>query len=93
MLYLDVDIQMSEVGVSSVSEKGQVTIPKEIRDALQLKAGDKVVFVERDDEIVVHKAKAKRLSEVLEGHKPWKESSLEFQRRARKEWSRRSQLH
>ena len=80
---------MSEVGISSVSEKGQVTIPKEIRDALQLKAGDKVVFLERDDEIVVHKAKTLKLSEILESQKPWKESSLEFQRKARREWSRK----
>ena len=77
------------MGVSSVSEKGQVTIPKEIRESLQLKAGDKVVFVERDNEIVVHKAKTKRLSEILENQKPWNVSSLEFQRRARKEWTLR----
>ncbi|HYB04304.1 MAG TPA: AbrB/MazE/SpoVT family DNA-binding domain-containing protein [Nitrososphaerales archaeon] len=78
---------MQEVGVSSISEKGQVTIPKEIRDALQLKAGDKVVFIERANEILVRKAKTKRLSEILENQKPWKWGSLEFQRKARKEWS------
>jgi AbrB family looped-hinge helix DNA binding protein len=75
-----------EVGVSSISEKGQVTIPKEIRDALQLKTGDKVVFIARDKEIVVHTAKRKKLSETLENQKPWKSSGLEFQRRVRKEW-------
>ena len=76
-----------EVGVSSISEKGQVTIPKEIRDALQLKAGDKVVFIERGREIFIHKAKTKKLSEILESQKPWKVSSLEFQKKARQEWS------
>lgn len=76
-----------EVGISSISEKGQVTIPKEIRDILQLKAGDKVIFVERDNEIVVHKARTKKLSVILENQKPWKMSGLEFQRKVRKEWS------
>jgi AbrB family looped-hinge helix DNA binding protein len=78
-----------EIGFSSISEKGQVTIPKEIRDATQLKAGDKVIFLERDNEIVIHKARTKKLSDILENQNPWKMSSLEFQRKARKEWSRK----
>ena len=76
-----------EVGISSISEKGQVTIPKEIRDILQLKSGDKVIFLERDNEIIVHKARTKKLSAILENQKPWKMGSLEFQRKARKEWA------
>lgn len=76
-----------EVGMSSVNEKGQVTIPKEIRDLLQLKPGDKVVFIERDNEIVVHKARTRKLSSILERQTRWKVSSLEFQRKAREEWS------
>ena len=78
-----------EIGISSISEKGQVTIPKEIRDSLQLKAGDKVVFIERDNEIVVHKSRTKKLSAILEGQNRWKMNALEFQRKARTEWSTR----
>lgn len=78
-----------EVGISSISEKGQVTIPKEIRDALQLKAGDKVLFIERNDEVVLHKSKSKKLSEILASQKSWKIGALEFQRKARREWSSR----
>ncbi|MEM3124071.1 MAG: AbrB/MazE/SpoVT family DNA-binding domain-containing protein [Nitrososphaerota archaeon] len=33
------------IGVSAVSEKGQVTIPKEVRDYLAVKPGDRVLFV------------------------------------------------
>ena len=41
-----------------VTEKGQVTIPKELRDALGIGAGTEVVFERRKDAIVVRKAKA-----------------------------------
>ncbi|MFO7769536.1 MAG: AbrB/MazE/SpoVT family DNA-binding domain-containing protein [bacterium] len=37
---------------STVSSKGQVTIPKEVRDALRLDAGDRVEFIVREDGIV-----------------------------------------
>ncbi len=77
---------MSEVGTSALSAKGQVTIPKEIRDALDLKPGDKVVFLEKGEEISIRRSKMKKLSQVLEAQRPWRESGLEFQKRARKEW-------
>ncbi len=77
---------MSEVGVSSISSKGQVTIPKEIREAFGLKAGDKVVFISKGDQVLIRKAKLKRLSQTLENQKPWATSSLELQRRLREEW-------
>ena len=38
-----------------VTEKGQVTIPKELRDALGIGAGTEVVFERADDAIVVRK--------------------------------------
>ncbi|MEA3412579.1 MAG: AbrB/MazE/SpoVT family DNA-binding domain-containing protein [Pseudomonadota bacterium] len=37
---------------STLSSKGQVTIPKEVRDALHLDAGDRVLFVVREDGVV-----------------------------------------
>ncbi len=77
---------MSEVGVSPVSEKGQVTIPKEIRNALKLKRGDLVVFLDRDSEVVLRKAKSGRLSEILQDQKPWTVGALGLQKKLRKEW-------
>jgi len=38
-----------------VTEKGQVTIPKELRDALGIGAGTEVTFERADDAIVVRK--------------------------------------
>ncbi len=39
--------------VVRVQEKGQVTIPSEIREKLDLKKGDMVTFVETDEGIVI----------------------------------------
>lgn len=38
---------------STLTRKGQVTIPKKIRDALSLKPNDSVVFVYRNNEIII----------------------------------------
>jgi AbrB family looped-hinge helix DNA binding protein len=38
-----------------VTEKGQITIPKELRDALGLGAGSEVEFEQHDDAILVRK--------------------------------------
>lgn len=38
-----------------VTEKGQVTIPKELRDALNIGAGTEVAFERADDAIIVRK--------------------------------------
>ena len=37
---------------AAVTSKGQVTIPKRIRDALGVDAGDRVIFRVRDDGVV-----------------------------------------
>ena len=55
-----------------VTEKGQVTIPKELRDALGIGAGTEVEFERRRDTIVVRKAQGRssrgqRLAERLRG--------------------------
>lgn len=39
-----------------VTTKGQVTIPKELRDALGIGAGSEVTFERRKDTIVIRKA-------------------------------------
>lgn len=38
---------------STLTRKGQVTIPKEIRDRLGMKEGEKVIFVIRGEEVIL----------------------------------------
>ena len=46
-----------KVYYARLSPKGQVTIPKEVRERLGLEPGDFVAFIEKDGEIVVKKAR------------------------------------
>jgi len=49
---------------ATLSSKGQITIPKEIRERLDLKKGDKIEFELSDEEIVTIKRKSTRIDEV-----------------------------
>jgi antitoxin PrlF len=55
---------MSEATITS---KGQVTIPAEIRKALGLAAGGRVIFTRLDDGTTVFRAKTRSVME-LRGH-------------------------
>lgn len=46
------------MNLAKVSANGQVTVPVEVRRKLQLKEGDKLLFIERDGEIVINNASA-----------------------------------
>jgi AbrB family looped-hinge helix DNA binding protein len=43
------------MGVARIYKKGQVTIPKAVRDATGIDIGDRVVVEARDDEIVLRR--------------------------------------
>lgn len=45
------------MATSRVTSKGQTTIPKEIRKELGIEAGDRVVFILRDGEVVLYPVK------------------------------------
>lgn len=52
--------------VAKVSSKGQVVIPKEIRERLGILPGEKIIVMTRDEEIVLKKARRLRLEELSE---------------------------
>ena len=45
------------IKVSKITSNRQVTIPKEIMNRLKLKAGDKIVWIEKNSDIVIKKGK------------------------------------
>ncbi|MHA1730104.1 MAG: AbrB/MazE/SpoVT family DNA-binding domain-containing protein [Promethearchaeota archaeon] len=67
-----------------MSKKGQIVIPKEIREKFEIKPGDAMVFKVQDNKIVIEKIQ-ERMSEILKNSKPV-ENSLKFQRKLREEW-------
>jgi antitoxin PrlF len=52
--------------VSRISSKGQVTIPKNIRQLLNLNEGDRVAFIEENGKVVITKASLIALHELQE---------------------------
>ena len=50
--------------LSTLTSKGQVTIPKIVRDALKLQKGDKIEFVENEHHEFILKPVTKKVSEV-----------------------------
>lgn len=46
------------MNLAKVSANGQVTVPVDIRRKLRLKEGDKLLFIERDGEIIINNASA-----------------------------------
>ncbi len=77
-----------EVSVGKVTSKGQVTIPKEIRETLGVNEGDKLIFLVEGDKVLLRKVGSEKLSDILSRRRPWGERGLDFQRRLREEWRR-----
>jgi antitoxin PrlF len=49
---------------TTLTSKGQVTVPREVRDRLGLKAGDKLTFTVLSDGTVTMRAKTRRLADL-----------------------------
>lgn len=84
--------------VAKVSSKGQITIPVEIRKKLNLKEGDKVLFVEEEGRIILLNAGYVAIKEAQEVMKDEREKSglkteedvLELTKKVRKElWTKK----
>jgi AbrB family looped-hinge helix DNA binding protein len=61
------------MSVAKVYSKGQVTIPKAVREAAGISIGDRVVVEARGDEVVLHRARG-----VLEFQPPAGEQPAPF---------------
>lgn len=52
--------------VSRVSAKGQITVPKVIRERLDLREGDRVAFIEERGKVILTKASVVALRDLQE---------------------------
>lgn len=50
--------------LAKVTSKGQITIPKSIREKLELKEGSKVIFLQKGNEIIVKNSAMLALEEI-----------------------------
>jgi antitoxin PrlF len=56
--------------LARISSKGQITIPIEVRKKLNLKEGDKVLFIEEDGKVVIANASYvafKEMQQAMQG--------------------------
>ncbi len=84
---------MTEAGVATLTSKGQVTVPKEVRDALGAVQGDHLVFEIDGERALVRKAPRESLTALFRRQPPWGTSAMAFQRKLRDEWSGRGPRH
>ena len=49
---------------TTLTSKGQTTIPKEIRDSLGMKPGDRMIFTLMPDSTVIMRVKTKSIAEL-----------------------------
>ena len=81
---------MSIIEDATVTSKGQVTIPKRVRDMLELEAGEQLQFVVTDDgELTIRRKRDSmdRLRKVREQLAPLEVNVDELRRQAKSEWS------
>jgi AbrB family looped-hinge helix DNA binding protein len=52
--------------VSRISSKGQVTVPKSIRNLLNLTEGDRIAFIEENGKVIIAKASLTALRNLQE---------------------------
>ena len=72
------------MNVGKMSKKGQIVIPKEIREKFGIKPGDAVIFKIQGNKVIIEKIQEK-MSEILINSKPI-EKGLDFQKKLRDEW-------
>ena len=67
---------MSEAEVRKVGKRGQITIPKSIREKEDIKGGDKVKVIEKDGKIIIKQID--RTEELKEAYQEMAKQSEEI---------------
>ena len=68
-----------ESNSSKVSSQNQITLPSDVRNKLGVGPGDKVVFIEENDQIIIKSLKD-LIYEVVDSFKGFEETEKEFRK-------------
>ncbi len=74
---------------TKITEKGQVTIPVDIRESLKLFPGESVIFELKGDTAILKKAVKNPVENMVGLGKNILEDSVAYPRKLREEWKRR----
>lgn len=74
-----------------VSPKGQVVIPKGLRDKFEIKEGDKVIVEDSERGVLIMKKPRKPAREMVGLFEGETKPSIELLRELRKDWDKRIQ--
>ncbi len=74
------------VGISKITSKGQVTIPKDIREKFNLKKGDKIIFEDINGTIIIKKIHKNSLNSFMNNCKPFDNDTMKILNKLRDEW-------
>ncbi|MCL5803383.1 MAG: AbrB/MazE/SpoVT family DNA-binding domain-containing protein [Thermoplasmataceae archaeon] len=72
--------------LGKITSKGQITIPAEIRKTLGISRGDRIIFEQKGDDIIIKKAEEKSLVSLLESTSPLSEKATKSMKKIRDEW-------
>ncbi len=72
--------------LGKITSKGQITIPAEIRKTLGISRGDRIIFEQKGDDIIIKKAEEKSLVSLLESTSPLSEKATKSMKKIKDEW-------
>jgi len=82
--FISKNLLLLSMNISKVSKKGQIVIPREIREKYNIKAGDVLLFRMEGEKIIIEVSR-ENMKDILKEGKPL-EPSIEFQKKLRDEW-------
>ncbi len=74
---------------SKVSEKFQITLPRQVRESIRIKAGDRVVFIKEGSGVTIRRLDD-LMDEVLDSFSDLEETEREFKQGFRMDVGERS---
>jgi antitoxin PrlF len=78
-----------ETAIGKITSKGQITLPKGVRDALGVTAGDRIIFDVEGERAIIRRVPRESLAVLFSRQKPWKIRAIPYQRATRNEWASR----